>query len=376
LLLLDAVRRGELRLDDPAAKHLPGTASLPSRNGKVITLLNLAAHDAGFPPNPENLTKTDAKEAYEAYQVEDLYAFLSQYKLGSDPGEKFKYSNVGYIVLGQALQRRTGSDYEPLVIDRICRPLKMDDTRVVLTDDMKKRLAVGHSADGRRLTPLNMQVMAPAGALRSTARDLLKYLSANLGLIETELLEPMKTMHEIRHRGDPEYGNTALPWYDRAVYQPPDSEILGHGGGTFGFFTFIGFDRKCQRGVVVLSNQTVLNSSCVGLAILQGMPLTRGNATQLVREHLGIGVALSFDETAQQARISTVFRKSPAAEAGLTSGLLIRKINGTAVDGKRSNECFDLMRGPAGTNIRLDVVDSNGKETVIEVNKRKFLTST
>ena len=46
-----------------------------------------------------------------------------------------------------------------------------------------------------------------------------------------------------------------MPWYDSAVYSPPGSDLLGHGGGTAGFATFIGFDKLQRRGIVILSNQ-------------------------------------------------------------------------------------------------------------------------
>jgi CubicO group peptidase (beta-lactamase class C family) len=281
-------------------------------------------------------------------------------------------------LLGHVLELKAGTDYETLMIDRICRPLKMEDTRISLTPQLKSRLATGHDNDGKPAPPYKLQVIAPAGALLSTANDLLKYLSTNLDFNQTGLNPLLREMQVIRHTrgviGTQDMGRTAMPWCDEGVYNPPGANLLGHAGGCPGYSSFIGFDLERRRGVVVLSSQKKLRPACTGWQILQGMPLTTDNMH--VREHLGIGIALTFDDTAKRARISNVFLKSPASEAGLTKGLLIRKINGTDVDGKQANECFDLMRGPAGTSIRLDVVDSQGKETTVDVTKRKFLTLT
>jgi hypothetical protein len=66
----------------------------------------------------------------------------------------------------------------------------------------------------------------------------------------------MEKMQEIRHRDSVEFGQTAMPWMDFGVYQPPEMEILGHGGGTDGCSAFIVFDKKHRRGAVVLANHS------------------------------------------------------------------------------------------------------------------------
>jgi serine-type D-Ala-D-Ala carboxypeptidase/endopeptidase len=79
LLLQDMVERGEMKLDDPVAKYLPESVKVPARNGKQITLFNLATHTAGLPRDPSNLTPTRGlpENAFADYTVEKLYAFLT-----------------------------------------------------------------------------------------------------------------------------------------------------------------------------------------------------------------------------------------------------------------------------------------------------------
>jgi len=388
LLALDMARRGEVKLYDPVSKYLPERVKVPGYDGKEITLRNLAAQDSGLPWNPGNLesilyrdpknpTLKEFKDASDAYTAEDLYAFLSAYKLTNAPGTRFQYSNVGMALLGHALELKAGTNYESLVADRICNPLKMDSTRIRLTPELKARLARGHWADGKPSENVNSQVMASAGALFSTANDLLKFLSANLGFTRTELGPLMEEMLVVRHTGTPQFGNTAMPWLDEGMYQPPGSELLGHGGGGFGYLVFVGLDKRKRRAVVVLCNQMTVNPAGVGWTILQGMELSWENITWFVREIVGTGVALDADPNTGLLRITTVYPKSPAGLAGLTTGLMIRKIDGVRVEGKSLQECLGLISGQAGTKVRFEVINPERKQTnTVELIRQKFVTST
>jgi CubicO group peptidase (beta-lactamase class C family) len=128
LLLQDMIERGDMKLDDPVTKYLPESVKMPTRNGKEITLLQLVIHTSGLPENPDNLGPTWAD-----YSTDQLYAFLSGYKLTDDPGTRYKYSNLGASLLGHVIELKAGTNYESLVADRICRPLEMNSTRCMLT---------------------------------------------------------------------------------------------------------------------------------------------------------------------------------------------------------------------------------------------------
>jgi CubicO group peptidase (beta-lactamase class C family) len=375
LILLDLVRDGDMKLNDPVAEYLPNSVKVPAHGDRKITLLNLAAQDSGLPFNADNLSGRDWKELYDSYTVEKMYAFLSGYSLTNDPGALFQYSNIGMSLLGHVMELKKATNFESLVISRICQPLRMESTRITPTTEMKTRLATGHDQNGKRVANFQLQVMASAGALLSTANDLLRYLAANLGPAQSDLRPLMEQMQVIRHRNQPEFGTTAMPWYDWGVWNPPQSEILGHGGGTGGCSTFIGFDKKHRCGVVVLSNQTALHASPVGYAILQRLPLTKESGTQFVREIIGIGTALASDQQTGMLRITKIIPKSPAAQAGLSSGLLIDKINDIEVQGKSLSDCLSIIAGPVGKTVRLEVVNpEQNKTNTVELVRQKFLT--
>lgn len=238
LLLQDMVRRGEMKLDDPASKYLP--IKMPTRNGKQITLRQLATHCSGLPGIPDNLEPERADNPYADYTIEKLYAFLARYKLTRDPGAPSEYSNLGMGLLGHVISLKAGTNYEALVVDRICRPLKMDSTRITLTPELKSRLAIGHNLFGEPVPGWDVPVLSGAGGFRSTANDLLKYVSANLGLTPSKLTAVMKKTHQ-----------AGLAWF---VSSESGTKIIRHGGGTGGAQSFVGFDAARRRGVVILFN--------------------------------------------------------------------------------------------------------------------------
>ncbi len=255
-ILADMVTRGEVRLDDPVAKYLPDSAHVPSRNGKQITLVDLATQSSGLPRLPSNMAPRDATNPYADYTVQQLYAFLSGYQLTRDIGATYEYSNLGVGLLGLALARKAGTSYEALVTRRILTPLGMRETAITLTPAMRTHLAKGHDADGNVVANWDLPTLAGAGALRSTANDMLTFLVANLDTT-SGLGRAMHTAHTPRHEAGSPNMQIGLAWHIMSR-PPPIGSLVWHNGGTGGYRSFAGFDPVRRVGVVVLSN---LNSS-------------------------------------------------------------------------------------------------------------------
>lgn len=251
LLLADMVVRGELALDDPVSKYLPPDVKMPERNGRVITLEDLSRHRSGLPRLPSNLdAKADPKNPYAKYSVKQLYAFLSGYELPRDIGAQFEYSNLGGGLLGHVLALRAGRDYETLVKNRICLPLEMKSTTITLTPDIKSRLATGHDSMFEPTSNWDIPTLAGAGALRSTASDMISFLAAQMGYEDTGLA-PAITLSRATWKSAGSGMEIGLGWLKRPT---KDSAIIWHNGGTGGYRTFAGFDPKARTGVVVLTN--------------------------------------------------------------------------------------------------------------------------
>jgi CubicO group peptidase (beta-lactamase class C family) len=251
LLLADMVRHGEVALTDPVSKYLPKGVKMPERGGVQITLEDLARHRSGLPRMPANFNPADPNNPYVSYSAKQLYEFLSSYELTRDIGSQFEYSNMGAGLLGHVLSLAAGKDYETLMRTRILQPLGMNSTAITLSPDMKARLAIGHN--GAYETTSNWDLgdaFAGAGALRSTANDMLSFLAAQLGDKQSDLGPAIAATLATRKPAGSGM-EIGLGWLIR---QKKGSEIIWHNGGTGGYRTFAGYDPKARTGVVVLSN--------------------------------------------------------------------------------------------------------------------------
>jgi CubicO group peptidase (beta-lactamase class C family) len=238
LLLQDMIERGQMKLDDPVAMYLPKSVKMPTNHGKEITLHHLVAEASGLlrpadgylDPNPKR-----ADNPLADFTIEKMYAYLSNYKLTQAPGAKHVHGGVQMGLLGHVIALKAGTNYESLVVDRICRPLKMDSTRFTLTPELKSRFAIGHSKLGYAMPTVDWGAEMPLGGLNSTANDLLKFVSANLGLTPSSLTPLMeKNMVNL------------------GFASPGGGIVWFNGGG--GYKLYAGFDKTRRRGVVVLSN--------------------------------------------------------------------------------------------------------------------------
>jgi len=237
LLLSEMVLDKEVKLNDPIAKYLPPSVHVPTRNGKQITLLDLATHHSGFPREPSHPSD---------YTIEQVYDFLNHYELTRDPGAAYEYSNFGAGLLGQILAMRAGTDYETLLRTRITEPLQMTHTAIHPSEEMKANLIDGYHGDQK--TPnVPIHVLAPAGAILSNVDDMLIFLAANMGLIRTPLLPAMKYMLSVRREASPGV-QIALGWHIN------NGTLVWHNGGTFGYHAFVGFEPRSKIGIVILSN--------------------------------------------------------------------------------------------------------------------------
>ena len=264
-ILADMVSRREVRLDDPVAKYLPSSAHIPSRNGRQITLLDLATQSSGLPRMPSNFTPRDSTNPYADYSVQQLYAFLSGYQLTRDIGATYEYSNLGVGLLGHALALKAGTSYEQLVTRRILTPLQMKETAITLTPALRARLALGHDGDGHVVPNWDLPTLAGAGALRSTAKDLLAFLVANLDSAATPLSRTLQQTHGERHGTSDANLKIGLAWH---ILTRPVGKLVWHNGGTGGYRSFIGFDPARRIGVVVLCNNGNENVDDIGFHLL------------------------------------------------------------------------------------------------------------
>jgi CubicO group peptidase (beta-lactamase class C family) len=264
LVLTDMAERGEVALDDPIQRFLPSSVKAPTRKGRPITLLHLASHTSGLPRMPDNFDPADHELPLAEYGVEEMYAFLSDHMLRRDVGSQYEYSIAGTGLLGHTLSLRAGKPFETLLIERVTNVLGMPDTRFSPIPGMRTRLAVGHAGPREVPTWPPEPVLQGCGNELSTTRDLLTFVAANLGLVESPLRPAMETTHKPRFQADSPNMQVGLGWHVMTGRRHP---IVTHAGGTGGYTCFTGFVTETKTGVVVMSNSST-DIDDIGLHLL------------------------------------------------------------------------------------------------------------
>jgi CubicO group peptidase (beta-lactamase class C family) len=187
MLIVQLVEAGKLKLDVPISTYLP---DYPKKNADLITIHHLLTHTSGIPdftsfPNyHSDLMKTPHKPV-------ELVKLFADSVLQFTPGEKFKYSNSGYILLGYIIESVTGKTYAQVLQDKIFTPLKMINTGVDYNNTIAKNKASGYDRMGTALQPANyidMSVPFAAGSIYSTVEDMYLWDQA----LYTEKLLPKK----------------------------------------------------------------------------------------------------------------------------------------------------------------------------------------
>ncbi|MDG2095382.1 MAG: serine hydrolase [Phycisphaerales bacterium] len=260
ILLAQMIDEGTLGLSDSAKTYLPTEVTL----SEDITLEHLATHTSGLPRMPGNFAPKDPSNPYADYTVEQMYECLSYEGKDTTVGGSPAYSNLGMGLLGHVLERRTGKDYETLMIELIAAPLNMNSTTIKPRPEDDQHVAGGH-AGTIAVSAWDIPTLAGAGDINSTLNDMLIFTAANLGQLETDLYKTMKNSHTPRTKQAGGSTTIGLAWH---VTGEPGREIIWHNGGTGGFASFMGVRPNTGEGVVVLSNASYRGVDSIGFHLL------------------------------------------------------------------------------------------------------------
>ena len=259
-MLAKLVRDGKVDINEPIKNILPVRMNQSSLNGKEITLVHLANHTSGLPFEPSNV-KDDKNHPfnpyapYQYYNTQKLYDYLShQLVLQLTPGEKRIYSNLGCGLLGHILTLISGKPYEELLFETICTPLGMKHTFITLNNERIRQMVRGRDQEGRPL-PFgdgDCGALTGAGGIKSSVKDLAKYLKANIR-DTTYFYLAQKTTKQFD-----EHFSGSLGW---AAYSDLGKHHVGAFGGTGGYTSGVIFERNSRVGIVVLTNVSAFLAS-------------------------------------------------------------------------------------------------------------------
>ena len=255
LLFADAVQRREVAFDTNLSELVPPGVTVPTfETSQHVTLGMLALHTSGLPQQPPSLMRRGASaDPYGAYSEDALYADLIGSNFANPPGTVVNTSTFGAGLLGFVLGRKLGGGVVNVVSLRVLRPLGLESTFFTVPEGAKSRRQVGTNLDLKPVPNWTWNALAGAGGLVSSARDQLALIDAELDAASgsKQALRAAMRLSQEEQLPVTSGPNEGIGW---------DIDPEGrywHSGATGGFRSFVGFDPKTRRGVVILSASAV-----------------------------------------------------------------------------------------------------------------------
>lgn len=233
--------RGKLNVQDGVCKYVDACPDA----WKEVTIHHLLTHTSGIPSftNMPEYAKTHTQPS----TMTELLARFRDKPLEFKPGEKFKYNNSGYVLLGHLVEKISGLSYERFLQENILTPLKMTATGYDLDSRVIKGRATGYSSLGEKVAVapfVHMSIPHGAGALYSTVEDLFTWNEAlfNDKLLTAASRQAMMTVYKDGYA------------YGLGINQKFNRQQISHGGGIEGFTCMLARFPAEKLTVVVLRN--------------------------------------------------------------------------------------------------------------------------
>jgi CubicO group peptidase (beta-lactamase class C family) len=248
-LLCSMIDREELSMEDPLSDILPFRSKIFEKDGKTITLRNLANHTSGLPRIPSNLVpliRKNPENPYRHYNRALLREFFENQKgLESVPGDTYANSDLGVGVLGYLLEIKSAKPFEYLLLENIFSRYQMKSS-TTNRSNIASRLVMGRDSKGKIVSKWDFDVLKGAGAILSTTYDLAMFVNANFEDDPILAFQREETFTINDHSG------IALGWY---ILRTKGGQTLHwHNGATGGYRSQLVMDVENKKAVVILSN--------------------------------------------------------------------------------------------------------------------------
>jgi len=245
------VEEGKLSLDDKITRYFPDGPEA----WQNITVRHMLTHTSGMTDYPQDF------DLRRDYTEDELYQRIKPIPLAFQPGEKWSYSNLAYVMLGILIHKVSGKFYGDFLQERIFKPLEMTTARIISESDIVPNRAAGYHVVNGQLK--NQEWVSPSlnttadGALYLTIYDMAKWDAALYTdkLLKTSSLEQMWTPVKLNDGKTHPYG---FGW---ALGQVRGHRIIEHGGAWQGFKAQISRYVDDKLTVIVLANQIRTNQS-------------------------------------------------------------------------------------------------------------------
>jgi beta-lactamase class C len=268
-LLAQAVKQGELNLDDPVAKYVTEL----QRGGDIrqITLGQLASHSSGLPNRPQEYETWHKGR----YTWPDFVRFLNSWKASPnhEPGKQYLYSDTAMVLLRIALQRRFNTPFAALMHQRLTGPLGMSSTALPLPRDLLGRAVQGYGPGGRPVGRPGMEggtfEWPGSGQIYSSSRDMATLLAANLGELPGH--GPIENAMAFAHQGVFKVSSRLTIGLAWQIVSAGNFNIIDKNGGLNNTSTYIGFAPQRKLGVVILVNRGKQHATGIGRQIIHAL---------------------------------------------------------------------------------------------------------
>ncbi len=249
LLLAQELQQQRLQLTTPVQQLLD--FPIGQQDKSAINLMQLATHSSGLPRLPSNFLPADPENPYLDYDRRLLAAYLASYQQQPRPDQAYSYSNFAYGLLGYALSQHHKTSYQDLLETRIFKPLGMTASSLNANSASNPKKARPHGANQALVKDWDFDVMAGAGAIRSSGQDMMRYLKQQVAPANNDLGLAIKLSQQALQntgRGDEQI---ALGWH---ITQHQGQKIITHSGMTGGYSSYAAFMPDKKRAVYVVTN--------------------------------------------------------------------------------------------------------------------------
>jgi CubicO group peptidase (beta-lactamase class C family) len=200
IAILQLRDRGKLSLDDPAVRYVPELRQVHDEFGSIdaITIRHLLTHSAGFRNPTWPWDCDDAKncdwQPFEPTKWAQVAAMLPYTHIAFAPGSRWSYSNLGYVFLGQIIERLSGDDFEVYIDKNILKPLGMTNSYFdVAPYFLESHLSASYLRSGDKLSPqpfnFDTGITTSNSGLKAPITDMAKYLRFLIGAPENPLYD-------------------------------------------------------------------------------------------------------------------------------------------------------------------------------------------
>jgi CubicO group peptidase (beta-lactamase class C family) len=261
--LMQLVEKGTVDLDAPVVRYLPYFRMADERY-RTITVRQMVTHSSGMPDVDDY--EWD-KPQYDDGSLERYVRGLGDRKLLFAPGEKFRYSNMAFEILGDVIAKVSGQSFDDYVQDQILTPLRMTDSTLLVRRADAQLLTWGHELDrqGRpfpsRVFPYN-RIHSPSSNLHSNVLDMARWAIANMNHGELDGRRILQaSTHELMWKRARDLGGPApapstpspvgISWF---LGEYRGTAMVGHAGGDTGYATDLAMLPEKKIAVVWMMN--------------------------------------------------------------------------------------------------------------------------